>query len=82
MTVHSLTIMPDHVHLFLESDPRWSVAEITNRLKGFTSHELREEFPSLKSRLPSLWTRSYYAGTVGTVSEKAVKRYIEQQKGK
>lgn len=81
MEIHALEIMPDHVHLFVESDPRWCVAEIVNRLKGFTSHELREEFPSLKSRLPTLWSRSYYAGTVGHVSEKTVKAYIENQRG-
>lgn len=78
----ALEIMPEHVHLFIESDPRWCIAEIINRLKGFTSHVLREEFPHLKSRLPSLWSRSYYAGTVGHVSEKTIKAYIEAQKGK
>lgn len=82
MTIHAMEIMPDHVHLFVESDPRWGVAEIVNRFKGSTSHDLREEFPWLKSRLPTLWSRSYYAGTVGHVSEKTVKAYIENQKGK
>lgn len=82
MQIHALEIMPDHVHLFVESDPRRSVAEIVNRLKGFTSHELRAEFASLRSRLPTLWSRSYYAGTVGHVSERTVKAYIENQRGK
>jgi len=82
MEIHALEVMPDHVHLFVESDPRWCVAEIVNRLKGSTSHDLREEFPWLKSRLPTLWSRSYYAGTVGHVSEETVKAYIENQKGK
>ena len=82
MTIHTLEVMPDHVHLFLESDPTLCVAEIVNRLKGFTSHTLREEFPFLRSRLPTLWSRSYYAGSIGSVSEAVVRKYIEGQKGK
>jgi REP element-mobilizing transposase RayT len=35
----------------------------------------------LRSRLPTLWSRSYYAGSVGAVSEAVVRRYIEAQKG-
>jgi putative transposase len=82
ITVHALEVMPDHVHLFVESDPTRCVAEIVNRIKGFTSRVLRKEFASLRSRLPTLWSRSYYAGTVGAVSESVVRRYIESQKGK
>jgi putative transposase len=82
MTIHTLEVMPDHVHLFVESGPTLCVAEIVNRLKGFTSHQLREEFPFLRSRLPTLWSRSYYAGSVGSVSEAVVRKYIEDQKGK
>ena len=82
LTIHELEVMPDHVHLFVEGGPTICVAEIVNGLKGFTSHELREEFPFLKSRLPTLWSRSYYAGSVGSVSEAVVGKYIEDQKGK
>ena len=82
LTIHGLTVMPDHVHLFVEGNPMICVAEIVNGLKGFTSHELRREFPFLKSRLPTLWSRSYYAGSVGSVSEAVVRKYIEGQKGK
>lgn len=81
-TIHALEVMSDHVHLFLEHDPTRCVAEIVNRLKGYTSRVLREEFPSLRSRLPTLWSRSYYAGSVGHVSETTVRKYIEEQKGK
>lgn len=80
MTIHALEVMPDHVHLFIEADPTRSVAEIVNRLKGYTSRVLRQEFPTLRSRLPCLWSRSYYAGTVGHVSEATVRRYIASQK--
>jgi putative transposase len=82
MTVQALEVMPDQVHLFIEFDPRWGVAEIANRMKGATSRILRKEFPALRSRLPTLWSRSYYAGTIGYVSEKRVRAYIENQKGK
>lgn len=81
MTIHAIEVMPDHVHLFIESDPTLCVAEIVNRLKGRTSRVLRQEFPSLRSRLPTLWSRSYFAATVGAVSEATIRHYIEAQKG-
>jgi putative transposase len=81
MTIHAVEVMPDHVHLFVESDPTLCVAEIVNRLKGRTSRVLRQEFPALRSRLPTLWSRSYFAATVGAVSEATIRRYIEAQKG-
>lgn len=82
ITVHALEIMPDHVHLFVESDPTLCVAEIVNRLKGWTSRNLRAQFKTLRTRLPCLWSRSYYAGTVGYVSDAVVRKYIAGQKGK
>ena len=81
-TLHTLEVMPDHVHVFVEADPTACAAGIVNRLKGASSRILRDEFPSLKSRLPTLWSRSYFAGTVGSVSEAVIRRYIESQKGK
>lgn len=80
--LHEIEVMPDHVHLFVEADPTKSVAEIVSRYKGVTSRFLRQEFPRLRSRLPTLWSRSYFASTVGAVTEAAVRRYIESQKGK
>ena len=82
MTIHALEVRPDHVHLFVESDPTRCVAEIVNRLKGYTSRVLSQEFRTLRSRLPTLWSRSYYAGTVGHVSAETVQRYIDEQRGK
>ena len=80
-TVHALEVMPDHVHVFVEARPEWSVTEIVNRFKGTTSRVLRSEFRSLVSRLPCLWSRSYFASSVGAVSEETIRRYIEEQKG-
>ncbi|MCW6511528.1 IS200/IS605 family transposase [Lichenifustis flavocetrariae] len=81
MIIHALEVMPDHVHLFVEADATLAVAEIVNRFKGRSSRLMRAEFPALKSKLPTLWSRSYYAGSVGNVSAEAVKAYIAAQKG-
>ena len=72
--------MDNHVHCFISANSKVSVNKIANALKGFTSRYLRKEFNSLTTRLPTLWTRSYYAGTIGTVSEETIKRYIQNQK--
>ena len=71
----------DHVHLFVQAKPILAPYQIMHKVKGFTSHALRKEFPHLL-KLPSLWTRSYFCGTAGQVSGDTIKRYVEQQKTK
>jgi len=78
--VIELVIQPDHVHLFCSFPPTIAPYQIMHRIKGYTAHVLRREFPHLYSRLPNLWTRSYYVGTAGSVSAKVIERYIEEQK--
>lgn len=73
--------MSDHVHCFVKADNNTAVHRIVSQLKGTTSKVLRKEFKSLTTRLPNLWTRSYYASTVGTVSDETVRKYIQNQKG-
>lgn len=75
-----MEVMPDHVHLLLEVDPQLGIHKAVKRIKGRTSHDLREEFPWLKSRIPSLWTNSYFVSTVGGAPLSVVKQYIENQK--
>jgi putative transposase len=79
-TVLELAIQPDHVHLFVRAWPTDSAAEIVKECKGLTSSRLRKQFPHLL-RLPSLWTRSYFASTAANVSADTIQRYIEAQKG-
>ena len=79
--VHALEVKPDHVHLFLESDPTKAPAHIAAQFKGYTSNVLRREFPELRSRLPTLWSRSYFIGSVGSVTAVAIQHYIESQRG-
>jgi putative transposase len=75
-----MEIMPDHVHLLIKCDPQFGIHKIVKHLKGYTSRILREEFRHLKSRLPSLWTNSYFVATVGSVQLDVIKRYIKTQK--
>jgi putative transposase len=76
-----LAVQPDHIHLFVQVFPSDSAAEVIKECKGITSHELRAKYPDLKNKLPSLWTRSYFAASAGHVSSETIKRYIEAQKG-
>jgi putative transposase len=76
-----LAVQPDHIHLFVQVYPSDSAAEVIKECKGLTSHELRAKYPDLKRKLPSLWTRSYFAATAGNVSSETIKRYIEAQRG-
>ena len=78
--IKALEIMPDHVHVFIDFDPRLTLHKIVKDFKGISARILREEFPYLKSRLPSLWTRSYFACSIGHISEETIKKYIENQK--
>ena len=75
-----LEIMPDHVHLLIEVDPQYGINKAVRHIKGVSSHALRSEFPSLKSRLPTLWTNAYFVSTVGGAPLEAIKQYIENQK--
>jgi putative transposase len=82
VTIETMEIMPDHVYLFVKAPPTLAPHHIVQQLKGKSSRKLREEFPHLKSRLPTLWTRSYYCESVGHISESTIRKYIEDQKGK
>ena len=73
-------VMPDHVHIFIKTKPTLAPHYIVQQLKGYTSRILRKEFHKLKSRIPTLWTRSYYCESIGQISEEAVKKYINDQK--
>ena len=78
--VLGMEVMPDHVHILLDIDPTIGVNVVVARIKGKTAHILNREFPELTRKLPTLWTRSKFIATVGSVSLEVVKKYIEGQK--
>ena len=80
--IFEMEIMPDHVHLLIEVDPQFGINKAIRHIKGVSSHALRMEFPSLKSRLPTLWTNSYFVSSVGGAPLEEIKKYIQIQKKK
>ena len=75
-----MEIMPDHVHLLIEVDPQFGIHKAVKTLKGRSSRILRQEFSFLKTKLPTLWTNSYFVSTVGSAPLEVIKKYIESQK--
>ncbi len=82
ISIEKMEVMPDHVHLFVKSAPILAPHYIIQQLKGYSSRIMREKYPAIKSRIPTLWTRSYYCESIGHISEHTIKRYIEDQKNK
>ena len=79
--VRAVETMPDHVHLLISIPPTEAVGILIGKIKAMTAKVLREEFPHLKSRLPNLWTRTYFVASTGGVTLAALKQYVESQKG-
>ncbi len=76
----ALELMPDHVHLLVEVDPQYGIHKLIKEIKGKSSRALRLNFPHLRSRLPTLWTNSYFVSTVGRAPLSVIKQYVENQK--
>lgn len=79
ITIEKYEIMPDHIHIFVKCTPNHRVSDIVRHLKGYSSYKLRSEYPKYRTQYKSLWTPSYYCESVGHISERTVKKYIEDQ---
>lgn len=75
-----MEVMSDHVHLLIDVCPQKGIYKTVGLIKGHLSNILRTEFKELKTKLPTLWTRSKFISSVGSVSLETVKKYIEEQK--
>ncbi|MGN0399341.1 MAG: IS200/IS605 family transposase [Blautia sp.] len=75
-----MEIMPDYVHIRMEVDPQFGIHKAVKSLKGYTSKILRQEFPYLRTKMPTLWTNSYFVSTAGDAPLEVIKQYIENQK--
>lgn len=75
-----MEIMPDHIHLLVDVDPQFGIHKLIKDIKGMTSRILRKEFKHLTTKLPTLWTNSYFVSTVGSAPLEVIKQYVENQK--
>jgi putative transposase len=87
MTIRSLKTSPDSVRLTIDAPPTLAAASIVGRLKAATHRVLRREFAELRTRLPTLWNRNYYAATVSPVRDarqidRAIADFLESQRDK
>ena len=79
-SILEMEVMPDHVHLLIDCNPRFGIMNCVARLKAQSAHRMRDQYPELKKKLPCFWTRSCFISTVGSVSLEVVRKYIEDQK--
>ncbi|MCA0758049.1 IS200/IS605 family transposase [Paenibacillus sp. N4] len=72
----------DHIHVFASAHPKIAPSYIVKMLKGISARKLFQKFPYLKTRLSGghLWNSSFFIETIGSISEQAIKQYIEKQK--
>ena len=71
----------DHVHMFVSAHPKVAPSYIVKMVKGIVGRKLLMEFPEITKKLwnRQLWSHSFFLETVGSVSEDAIKQYIENQ---
>lgn len=79
--IRAVEVMPDPLHLLMSVPPNVAVTSVIGKIKGYTAKHIREEFPEMKTRLPTLWTRSKFVASTGGVTLDVLKAYVENQKG-
>ncbi len=81
----ALEVMPDHIHLLIESPPKYSPSKIAQIFKGISSRRMRQEFLEVIRhhiwKEGVLWARGYYIASVGdNITSEIVAEYIRNQR--
>lgn len=79
-TIREMEGVLDHFHMLVDCDPQFGIHRFVKAVKGRSSRLLRQEFSPLRTRVPTLWTNSYFVATVGGAPLAVIKQYIESQK--
>lgn len=77
--ITAMEIMPDHVHLLVRCPPSIAIHFLVKQIKGRTATVLRGRHPHLVSRMPSLWSRSYFVATTGGANLETIRKYVISQ---
>jgi putative transposase len=83
--IEAIEFAPDHVHLFVTNCRKYSVTELVNQLKGYSSWYVRRALPQDVSVYlwgDSFWSDGYFYESIGRVTSDTVTFYIERQQGK
>ena len=81
--IEAMEIAEEHVHIFLGFPPRYSIAQVVQRLKGQSARKIFQIFPNVKKELwgGEFWEDGYFVRTVGDkVTKDIIKKYIEYHK--
>jgi len=73
-------IADDHVHLLAEIAPSVSIAAMVQKLKSYSSTNLKHKFKYIREMDDGggVWSVGYFASSVG-LNEKVIERYIANQ---
>ena len=79
-----MEIVDDHVHLFLEFHPKYSLSRVVQFLKGGSSYRMFKLHPELKKRYwsGSLWSSGKFFRSVGNVTADTIQHYIKESQWK
>lgn len=79
--IKELNVQIDHVHVYAEIPPKYSVSEVVKQLKGGSAAKIRDKvqyLSKMKTRKDVLWSRGYFVSTVG-INEKVIENYVRYQ---
>lgn len=85
ITLETMEVMPDHVHMLIGFKPKHAPADIVKYLKGHSAKQFFANHPEIRDRSfwgGHLWSHSYYMSTLGNMSKEIVEQYIKNQHSK
>ena len=77
ITIETMEIMPEHVHLLISFKPKYAPTDIVKYLKGHSAKQFFMVHPEIREHDfwgGHLWSHSYYMSTLGDMSREVVEK--------